>query len=107
LVSAGVHPFGLDHRDGRRAHQVGDERLGRFRLLAVGSNARGIDNFALQFRWERSHDVQAGVDQYVEGKHCEFGAAVGNGLRLRGGTTFALTGAFELPSLDSESLRDV
>jgi hypothetical protein len=27
-------------------------------------------------------------------------------LRLRGGTTFALTGAFELPSLDSESLRD-
>ena len=39
VVSAGVHPFGFDHGDGRRAHQVGDERLGRFRFLTVGGIA--------------------------------------------------------------------
>jgi len=47
VVSAGVHPFGLDHGDGRQAHQVGDERLGRLRFVAVAGDAYGVDNFAL------------------------------------------------------------
>src|SRR5262249_58383049 len=36
---AGVHPFGLDHGNGRWARQIGDERLGRFRFLAVGGDS--------------------------------------------------------------------
>src|SRR5262245_46232280 len=49
LVSAGVHPFGLDHGDSRRAHQIGDERLRRYRFLAVGRDPYGVDHFALHF----------------------------------------------------------
>ena len=80
MVSAGVHPFGPDHSEGRRAHQIRDERLGCFRFLATGGDTHGVDHFALHFRGERPHDVQAGIDQHVEEKDGELGVAVGDRL---------------------------
>src|SRR5262245_42748547 len=77
---AGVHPFGLDYGNGRWARQIGDERLGRFRFLAGGGDACGVDHFTLHVRGERPDDVQARIDEHVESKDRELGVAVGDRL---------------------------